>query len=91
MPKTSLFVETYALRDIGATVSAWQRHRGLTDEQVGKTLGCCARTWAARRSKPKNITIAEFWKLVRLFQIPMEEAERCLLAGLDAKRWEKKL
>lgn len=90
MPKTSLFADVYALKGLSSTVSAWQRHRNLTDEQVGRVLGCCARTWASRRAKPKGLTIVEFWQLARLLQIPREDAERCLFAGLETKKWEKK-
>lgn len=89
MPRTSLFADSYALKDLRDLVAAWQRHRDMTDEQVGKALGCCSRTWAARRAKPSGLTVSEFWKAARLLNIPREDAEKALLAGLDAKGWEK--
>ena len=42
--------------------------KAAEDEQVGKALGCCSRTWAARRAKPSGLTVSEFWKAARLLE-----------------------
>ena len=82
MPRTNLSRELDSVRDLGTLLGRWQRYYDLDDEAVGRQLRMSARTWARRKAEPRNLTVQEFWRAVKVLKIPQEAARDALLAGM---------
>jgi hypothetical protein len=90
MPKSNIFFLDNAIADVGKTLAAWQRHRDYDNKRMGIGVHVSERTWARRKSTPKEITIEELWRACNLLKIPHDEAVAMLIGGLDTVRFGQK-
>ena len=74
--------ENYNLKKISRMLYDWQRHRGLDDEFIGDIIGCSGRTWSRRKREPENLTVNEYWRIVKALRIPAQEASDAILSGI---------
>ena len=86
MPKSKIFWFDEAVKRIATELAAWMRHRDVSPESMGLTLGFCANTWFRRMRDPSNFTLAEVWKACNKLKIPKEEAVSLLTAGLESMK-----
>lgn len=84
MPKIQYINQNDAfLRDAAKLLYEWQKHRGYSDSQIGNIIGCSGRTWARRRADPRDLTIREYWRVVKALKIPYDEAVSAISSGIN--------
>lgn len=54
-------------------LAGYQRERAMTDDDVGRVLGCTRPTVAVKLKEPERMTLAELRMIQRGLNIPAEE------------------
>lgn len=65
---------------------AWQRHRGLTDDEMGTALVCSGSSWRRYRTCRSDISHEMLIRAINILRVPQEDAIQILTAGMRLKK-----